>query len=155
MSRFFDCLLACCSFLGSHLYVFITWKPKWELVLWDSDGLKNSCCMYCTCVCTFHPWILFHQHVDLRKHAWFVPLFGLPHIWLIRFLFSAGTVFFSHNNSGRTVFSGSFSQNSASRTGLLLEFCYLSVDRFLCVKSIRFMCVGLCSKICVPIDFTL
>ena len=32
----------------------------------------------------------------------------LPHIRLVRFLFSAGTVFFSHNNSDRTVFFSQF-----------------------------------------------
>ena len=31
-------------------------------------------------------------------------LFGLPHIRLVRLLFSSETVFFSHNNSARTVF---------------------------------------------------
>ena len=34
--------------------------------------------------------------------------FGLPHIQLVRLLFSAGTVFFSHNNSARTVFFSQF-----------------------------------------------
>jgi len=37
--------------------------------------------------------------------------FGLPHNRLVRLFFSAGTVFFSHNNSIRTVF---FSQNSVA-----------------------------------------
>ena len=31
-------------------------------------------------------------------------MFGLPYIWFVRFLFLAGTVFFSHNISARTVF---------------------------------------------------
>jgi len=35
-------------------------------------------------------------------------LFGLPHIRLVRLLFSAGTVFFSHNNSAGTVFFSQF-----------------------------------------------
>ena len=43
--------------------------------------------------------------------------FGLPKNQLVRLVFSAGTVFFSHNNSARTVFSASFSQVLASRTG--------------------------------------
>ena len=30
--------------------------------------------------------------------------FGLPYIRLVRLLFSAGTMFFSYNNSARTVF---------------------------------------------------
>jgi len=39
-----------------------------------------------------------------------IPLapFGLPHIRLVRLLFSAETVFFSHSNSARTVFSSQF-----------------------------------------------
>ena len=52
--------------------------------------------------------------------------FGLPYIQLVRLLFSAGTVFFSHNNSARTVFSASFSQDSASRTGPKLLFTIVS-----------------------------
>ena len=34
--------------------------------------------------------------------------FGLPHIRFIRLIFSAGTMFFSHNNSARTVFFSQF-----------------------------------------------
>ena len=34
--------------------------------------------------------------------------FGLPYIQLIRLLFLAGTVFFSHNNSAGTVFFNHF-----------------------------------------------
>ena len=50
--------------------------------------------------------------------------FGLPHIQLVRFIFSARTVFFSHNSSARTVFFSQFQlrfskPNGASR--LLLE----------------------------------
>ena len=55
--------------------------------------------------------------------------FGLPHIQLVRLLFSAGTVFFSHNNSTGRVFSASFSQVSYQRTGLhyhLLIQCLVS-----------------------------
>ena len=37
-------------------------------------------------------------------------LFGLPHVRFVRLLFSAETVFFSHNNSTRTVFQPSFSK---------------------------------------------
>ena len=44
-------------------------------------------------------------------------LFGLPHIRLVQLPFSAGTVFFSHNNLAGTVFSASFSQVSDQRTG--------------------------------------
>ena len=35
-------------------------------------------------------------------------LFGLPHIRLVRLVFSVGTVFFSHNNSAGTVFFSQF-----------------------------------------------
>jgi len=35
-------------------------------------------------------------------------LFGLPHIRLVRLVFSAGTVFFSHNNSTGTVLFSQF-----------------------------------------------
>ena len=34
--------------------------------------------------------------------------FSLPHIRLVRLVFSAGTVFFSHNNSAGTVFFSQF-----------------------------------------------
>ena len=37
--------------------------------------------------------------------------FGLPYIRLVRLLFSAGTVFFSHNVSARTVFSSHLQPN--------------------------------------------
>ena len=46
---------------------------------------------------------------------------------LFGFFFQLEQCFFSHNNSTRTVFSASFSQNSASRTGpIMLEqkFCH-------------------------------
>ena len=42
------------------------------------------------------------QQPGLGSEFW--ALFGLPHIQLLRLLFSAGTVFFSHNNSAVTVF---------------------------------------------------
>ena len=42
--------------------------------------------------------------------------FGLLYIRLVWFVFSARTVFFSHNNSARTVFLASFSQVSDQRT---------------------------------------
>ena len=48
--------------------------------------------------------------------------FGLPYIRLVRLLFSTGTVFFSHNISARTVFSTTFRQVSASRTGPIHVF---------------------------------
>ena len=52
--------------------------------------------------------------------------FGLPHIRLIRLLFSAGTVFFSHNNSAGTVFSANFSQSSDQRTGpIACTWCFI------------------------------
>ena len=57
----------------------------------------------------------FHCQTMNMCHG-FAP-FGLPHIRLVRLLFSARTVFFSHNISARIVFSANFSQNSASRTG--------------------------------------
>jgi len=39
---------------------------------------------------------------------------------IIQLIFSIGIVFFSHENSARTVFSASFSHNSASRMGPLI-----------------------------------
>ena len=46
-------------------------------------------------------------------------MFDLPHIRLIRLLFSAGTVFFSHNNSAGIVF---FSHNNSAGTVFFSQF---------------------------------
>ena len=51
----------------------------------------------------------------------------------IQLVFSAGTIFFSHNNSARTVFFSQFSQVSASQTGLtvhlgLQKLIYVNFD---------------------------
>ena len=43
--------------------------------------------------------------------------FGLPHIWLVQLIFSAGRVFFSHNNSARTVFFSQFQPNFSKPNG--------------------------------------
>jgi len=46
-------------------------------------------------------------------------LFGLPHIRFVRLLFSAGTVFFSHNNSAGTVFFSQFQPSFRPANGAL------------------------------------
>ena len=81
------------------------------------------------CIATIHE--LYNKIYLLRFRSTALPLIGsatdqrtpmgpvrLTHIRLVRLVFSADTVFFSHNNSTRTVFSANFSQDSASRTGL-------------------------------------
>ena len=50
----------------------------------------------------------------------FKPRSAYPENDTIQLVFSAGTVFFSHKNLARTVFSASFSHNSASRMGPLI-----------------------------------
>ena len=46
-------------------------------------------------------------------------LFGLPHIRLVQLLFSAGTVFFSHNNSAGTVFFSQFQSSFRPANGAM------------------------------------
>ncbi|XP_066397823.1 tyrosyl-DNA phosphodiesterase 1-like isoform X3 [Miscanthus floridulus] len=46
-------------------------------------------------------------------------LFGLPHIRLVRLLFSVGTVFFSHNNSAGTVFFSQFQPSFRPANGAI------------------------------------
>ena len=100
----------------------------WNLTI---DNIKNTklyfLAMSCTVLVTLvQPWVpsrgIRHSNHDstksnhTRTKAHHMALFGLPYIRFVRLLFSAGTVFFSHNNSVRTVF---FSQVSDQRTGLL------------------------------------
>ena len=70
-----------------------------------------------------------HRHLSAQRRAEIAVMcshpFGLPYIWLIRLLFSAGTMFFSHDISARTVFSVTFSQVSASQTGLFFISFFL------------------------------
>lgn len=37
-----------------------------------------------------------------------------------------------------------------SALSFFVEFCFLFVDRFICAQSVKFMCIGLGFKICVP-----
>ena len=48
-------------------------------------------------------------------------LFGLPYIRLVRLLFSAGTVFFSHNNSAETVFFSQFQPRFRPANGAFVQ----------------------------------
>ena len=54
--------------------------------------------------------MISHVKINLTRDLYIVnnikimASFGLPHIRFVRLVFSAGTVFFSHNNSARTVF---------------------------------------------------
>ena len=50
-------------------------------------------------------------------HNAYMALFGLPHIRFVGLVFSAGTVFFSHNNSVRTIFFSEFQPSFRSVNG--------------------------------------
>jgi len=50
-------------------------------------------------------------------------LFGLPHIRLVRLIFSAGTIFFSHKNSVRTVFFSQFQPKLPANGAIVCFLC--------------------------------
>ena len=52
--------------------------------------------------------------------------FGLPHIWLVQLIFSAGRVFFSHNNSARTVFFSQFQPRFSEPNGPIIIYVHVS-----------------------------
>ena len=65
----------------------------------------------------FHIYIVMYREnttvVKVKYNLWYKNLDYRPHSvysesWLVRFLFSAGTIFFSHNNLARTVFFSQF-----------------------------------------------
>ena len=57
--------------------------------------------------------------------------FGLPYIRLVRLVFSARTVFFSHNNSARTVFFNQFQPSFSEPNGATwLVSASTSADKF-------------------------
>ena len=70
-------------------------------------------------------WLDADFYLPLRwcssKHAPIFDPFGLPFNRFIRLLFSVEIIFFSYNNSVRTVFSASFNQVSANRTGPFVD----------------------------------
>ena len=60
-------------------------------------------------------------------------MFGLPHIRLVWLLFSAGTVFFSHNNSAGTMFFSQFQPKFCQPNGA--KTYYLQGSYILCCKE--------------------
>ena len=57
-------------------------------------------------------------------------LFGLPHIRLVRLLFSARTVFLSHNNSAGTVFFSQFQPSFRPANGAKkVKLHFISMER--------------------------
>jgi len=78
---------------------------------WIIYSLSMPCYILHDDCCAFSSW--YSTNTFRPRSAYFI-------IRTIQLVFSAGTVFFSHNNSARTMFFSQFSQVSASRTGPIL-----------------------------------
>ena len=64
---------------------------------------------------------LLDQYIILHKRDSNMPRLAYLIIWLIWLLFSAGTIFFSHNNSARTVFFNQFQPSERGKTSCSSE----------------------------------